>query len=96
MIAKLIEVKALKKYKIHLQYADGTAGDVDLAHLAGRGVFQAWDEGDLFSRVFIDTETRAVAWNETLDLCPDTLYLKLKNMTFAEWQNQHAIAHATN
>ena len=38
-----IEVKALQDYKIWLRYEDGAAGEVDLSHHVGRGVFKAWD-----------------------------------------------------
>lgn len=29
-------------YRLWLCYSDGSAGEVDLSHLAGRGVFAAW------------------------------------------------------
>lgn len=35
------EVKAREGYRIWLRYSDGSAGEVDLSHLAGRGVFKA-------------------------------------------------------
>ena len=30
--------------RIWLRYLDGTAGEIDLAHLAGRGVFKNWHD----------------------------------------------------
>ena len=32
---KLIEAKPLPGYRLHLRYADGVAGDVDLSQLVG-------------------------------------------------------------
>lgn len=73
---KLVTVRPLPNYRLWLQYDDGAAGEVDLAHLAGRGVFRAWARPGVFEAVFID-EHGAVAWSEDLDLCPDSLYLRL-------------------
>lgn len=95
MLIKPTEVKAIEKYKIYLRFADDTAGEINLAHLAGKGVFQAWDVDNLFFKVYIDAETNAIAWNEMLEICADNLYLQLKKMTFTEWQ-QNQYAYATN
>lgn len=43
-----LKVKALDNYKIWLQYADGTTGDVDLSDLVGKGVFRLWKKQDFF------------------------------------------------
>ena len=73
---KAVEVKALNGYRIWLRYADGVEGEVDLTHLAGRGVFKAWTDRKVFESVRVD-ESGAIAWDEELDLCPDALYLRL-------------------
>ena len=88
-IAKAISVKALSKYKIRLKYSDNTEGEIDLSHLSGRGVFKDWDKDDLFNKVSIDSESGAIAWNSKIDLCPNTLYLKLKGISFEEWQKEN-------
>ena len=35
------EVESREDYRIWLRYSDGAAGEIDLSHLAGRGVFRA-------------------------------------------------------
>ena len=40
---KVKHVKPLPEYKLQLRYSDGAEGVVDLSHLAGKGVFAAWD-----------------------------------------------------
>lgn len=84
MIAKPIEVRALKNYKIWIRYSDNLSEEIDLSHLAKQGVFKAWDNVSLFNKVYIDSETYAIAWNETIELCPSTLYLKLMGKSFSE------------
>jgi len=50
---KPIEVKALADYKIWVKYSDGVEGEVDLSHLAGKGVFKVWNDYSAFEKVYI-------------------------------------------
>ena len=95
MFPKPVHVIALENFRIWLKFSDTTEGIVDLSHLVNNGVFAEWNTPGLFSRVFINSETNAIGWNENLDLCPDSLYLQLKNITFDEWKNSELI-NATN
>ncbi len=73
---KPVAVKALANYRIWLRYDDGTEGVVDLSDLAGRGVFEAWDDATFSGAVRIASHG-AVEWGSGIDLCPDSLYLRL-------------------
>jgi hypothetical protein len=64
---KAVEVKALNDHRIWLRFADGVEGEVDLSHLAGRGVFRAWADRKVFENVHVDG-SGAIVWNEELDL----------------------------
>ena len=70
-------------YRIWLRYADGAAGEVDLSHLAGRGIFAAWND-----RAFFDTVSIAphggIAWGDDIELCPDALYLRLTGKSVSD------------
>ena len=77
------DVEARKRYRIWLRYADGSAGEIDLSHLAGRGVFAAWEEPGFFEKVHL-VPHRAIAWDDHLELCPDALYLELTGRSFDE------------
>ena len=46
-----VEVRALEPYRIWLRYEDGVEGEVDLSHLAGDGVFVAWEDREFYSGV---------------------------------------------
>lgn len=84
----ITSVGGLGKYKLYITFADGVEGEVDLKHLADQGVFKIWEEQDIFDKVYIDPDTKSIAWNEQIDLCPDTFYLELRKMTFQDWQQQ--------
>ena len=62
-----VEVRPLARYRIWLRYQDGTEGEVDLSHLAGKGVF---------AQVKLGSHGQ-IEWPGELDLCPDALYLTL-------------------
>lgn len=77
---KPVKVKALEGYTIWIEYADGVKGEVDLSHLAGKGVFSLWNDDTAFENVYIG-ESGEIAWNEEVDLCPDALYMKITGKT---------------
>ena len=73
---KPIEVKPLENFRLWLHYDDETTGEVDLSDLAGRGVFKVWENPDVFKQVKVGSYGE-VTWGGDLELCPDSLYLRL-------------------
>ena len=87
------EVKARAGYRIWLRYSDGSEGEVDLSDLAGKGIFAAWNEPGYFERVHI-TDHRSIAWDDDLEICPDTVYMELTGKTLEELSKEEAAALA--
>ena len=56
----IISVKAIEKYRLHVLFSDGTEGVYDAGHLAGKGVFKAWDIKDAFEKVYISPDSGAI------------------------------------
>ncbi len=73
---KVARVKALQGYRLELEFDDGVCGTTDLSDLAGKGVFALWDDRRAFGRVRIGTAGELV-WSDRVDLCPDSLYLRV-------------------
>jgi hypothetical protein len=73
---KIVFVKPASKFAIEVGFEDGAHGIVDLADIAGRGVFLAWLDEGVFEKVKV-TEVGALEWPGELDLCPDAIYLRL-------------------
>ncbi len=69
-------VQALPNYRIYVEFSDGTKGEVDLSDLAGKGVFEVWKDYKFFERVHLG-DHREIKWNDEIELCADSLYLKL-------------------
>jgi hypothetical protein len=78
---KPVKIKALSKYTIYIEFDDGTAGEADLSDSAGVGIFKFWEEGNNFNKVFINSETWGIAWNEELEIDPETIYEQVKSDT---------------
>ena len=80
---RALEVEARQGRKIWLRYSDGSAGEVDLSDVAGRGVFRVWDHAGVFEKVHVAPHG-AVAWNDEIELCADALYLELTGKSAEE------------
>ena len=88
-----IEVKAKDGYRIWLRYSDGVSGEVDLSHLAGMGVFKAWDTPGFFEAARV-TDYGFIAWGEgdDIEVCPNFLYMKLTGKSLEEmWPDSVAV-----
>ena len=75
-VPRLIDVKPLENYRIWVKYSDGIEGVVDLSELVGKGVFAVWKDYREFQKVHIGPGGE-IAWSEEIDLCPDTIYLRV-------------------
>ena len=75
-MVKLIHVTPQAGNKLHLEYDDGTVGDVDVSDLIGKGVFKALADTAVFESVSVG-EHGEVRWTDDLELCPDSLYLQM-------------------
>ena len=78
---KIIDVKALEKYKIQVRFNDETLGDYDLSHLAGKGVFKQWDIENNFFKLFIDNQSGAISWPGEIDVDTLKIYCAIKGIS---------------
>ena len=91
MLTKPIAVEAREGFKIWIKYESGEAGELDLSHIAGIGVFSAWNERAMFEDVWI-TEYDSIRWggmeSDEIELCADALYLQLTGKSIEEIHNR--------
>ena len=78
-----VEVKPRDGYRIWLRYSDGSAGEVDLSDMAGRGVFKVLVDRAVFEKVHISGHG-SIAWSDDIELCEDALYLRLTGKSVEE------------
>jgi len=79
VLYEIVAAKARPNYRLWIKFSDGREGEVDLSSLVGKGVFARWENPGEFEKVYIDEETRTVAWPGDIDLAPDALYQDLVN-----------------
>lgn len=71
----LIEAAPLDGFRVHLEFADGLAADVDLGYLVGSGeVFEPLRDPAYFRRLRIDDGGNTIEWPNEADIAPETLY----------------------
>ena len=78
-----ILVRPLPNHRIYLEFYDGSKGTVDLSDLARSGVFESWNDYAFFEKVHIG-DHREIKWNDEIELCADSLYLRLTGKTVDE------------
>ncbi len=61
-------------YRIRLRFADGHAGEIDLANELWGEVFEPLRDESLFRRFRVDTELNTISWDTGADLAPEFLY----------------------
>jgi hypothetical protein len=66
----------LPGYRLELEFNNGESGVVDLSEFVGRGVFAVWERPGVFEQVTV-TSDGAVEWPGEIDMCPDSLYLRM-------------------
>ncbi len=70
------EIEARDNYSIWLRYSDQSEGIVDLSDLIEKGVFRKLKDRDIFKAVYI-SDSGSIAWEDEIELCPDSLYMKI-------------------
>jgi Protein of unknown function (DUF2442) len=76
-----VKVTALAGYKIHLAYADGVTGVMNLSDVAGCGVFAPLKNEEVFKKVHVNGRGK-IAWAEEIEICPDAVYWELIGISF--------------
>ena len=74
MNPRVTSVKPEKDYTLHLWFANGEEGVLDMKPYLDKGIFRELRDISMFNSVrpFIGT----IQWANEADLCPDTVYLE--------------------
>jgi Protein of unknown function (DUF2442) len=85
-----LSVEPRPDYRIYLTYDDGTQGEYNVNALIQRGkVFAPLADLPTFDAVELINNGHAIAWPGEVDLCADSLYLKLIGKSYEEWSAHH-------
>ena len=75
-MGRVIVVAALPGHRLHVEFDDGTAGEIDLTDRLFGPVFEPLRDESEFKKVGID-EFGAICWPCGADLAPDALHQRL-------------------
>lgn len=74
MTPRLVEARYVKNYVLHLRFADGREGDVDLEPELHGEVFEALRDPSFFREFRVHPELHTVTWSNGADFAPEFLY----------------------
>lgn len=78
-----VSVEPLSGYRIHIRFADGTEGIIDLSPDVGQGVFAPLTDETFFRTVHLGSYGQ-IAWSEEIEICPDAAYAEVAGHTSVE------------
>jgi len=71
----IMSVDVLPDYRLHLRFADGKEGTVDIRkHIPFEGLFAPLADPSFFGQVAIYPELKTIYWPGDVDVCHDLLY----------------------
>ena len=73
---RIMKATVLQDHRLEVSFSDGTSGVVDLSCLIRSELFSRLSDEESFTQFSISRDGRAIAWDEELELCADSLYLK--------------------
>lgn len=74
----ITEARAVRHGVLHITFADGLTGEVDVLGRMRGPVFEQARTSEGFRQVVVDRETGTVTWPGGADLAPDTLYERIR------------------
>ena len=80
MTPKITAATYVEGYKLHLCFADGSEGEVNLEHELTGEIFEPLKNISFFQRFSINREIHTIVWPNGADFVPEFLYKKIKIM----------------
>ena len=73
---RITRIAALSGHRLHVEFDDGTSGEIEMADRLFGPVFEPLRDPKEFDKVFVD-EFGAIAWPCGADLAPDAIHQRL-------------------
>ncbi len=78
MIPRILEVKCVHDFVVHLCFADGTEGELDLRDELYGEIFEPLRDPTVFRTVYVHPEFHTLCWPNGADFAPEFLYEKVQ------------------
>jgi hypothetical protein len=84
MAVEITAAAPVGDHRLHLQFADGCEGDVDVCEVVPLdGVFTALRDPAFFAQVYVDRNWGTVCWPGDLDLAAEPLWERITGRRIA-------------
>ena len=74
MTFRIIEATHVRDYVVHLRFADGLEGNVDLESELEGEIFEPLRDPEFFKQLRVHPELHTITWPNGADLAPEFLY----------------------
>jgi hypothetical protein len=74
MFLHVTKVEYLEKYRLRLEFDDGTAREVDLENELYGEVFEPLKDLELFKQIYLNPDTKTIEWPNGADFAPEFLH----------------------
>jgi hypothetical protein len=74
MFLHVTKVEYLEKYRLRLEFDDGTAREVDLENELYGEVFEPLKDLNLFKQIYLNPDTKTIEWPNGADFAPEFLH----------------------
>ncbi|HUB28033.1 MAG TPA: DUF2442 domain-containing protein [Tepidisphaeraceae bacterium] len=78
MTPRIQSVTYVRDYTLHVRFADGTEGEIDLSGELDGEVFTPLRDQAFFEQFRLDAELHTVVWPNGADFAPEFLYEQIK------------------
>jgi len=85
MTPRLVEARHVRDFIIYVQFADGAAGEVDLAPELWGPVFEPLQDRQAFQHFTLDTELNTIRWPNGADFAPEFLHDAVEPKKVSGW-----------
>jgi hypothetical protein len=76
-------------HKIEVIFDDGKKGVIDFAkYLRRGGVFERFKDRDFFQSFTINEDLGTLAWQDEIDIAPETLYAEATGAQLPDWAGE--------
>lgn len=78
MIPRVVEARYVGDFTVHVRFADGTEGDVDLSEELHGEIFEPLKDLSYFRQFSVNDEFHTIIWPNGADFAPEFLYKKVR------------------
>ena len=78
MIPKIVEAQYEHDFTVHVRFADGTEGDIDLSGELYGDMFEPLKDRKFFKKLTVHPDFHTLCWPNGADLAPEFLYDRIQ------------------